>query len=298
MQEATAASSPEMNNLPTLAGQRGGSARRTKLLLSTFFLGVALIHILPFYWMTISAVRPPERIIADAGNFLPTSFTLQNFQTLLASNPYVQWYINSIILAVSFAALSVTVCTLAGYALALYKFRGREELFFAVLGSQMIPFYLVLVPLFLIIVRTGLINQYIGVILPIVAQPFGLFYMRQYIRGISRELIDAGRVDGASEYNIFGSIVLPLCKPGMSAIFILFSIDMWNSLIWPLIVMREEAKFPLSVGLAGMISTYRSLFGELIAGSLLATVPMILLFLIFQRQFLTGMSVTGVIVEK
>jgi multiple sugar transport system permease protein len=102
----------------------------------------------------------------------------------------------------------------------------------------------------------------------------------------------------ASEYGIFWSIILPLCKPGMSAIFILFSIDMWNSLIWPLIVMRAEVKFPLSVGLAGMINTCRSLFGELIAGSLLATVPMILLFLIFQRQFLTGMSVTGVIVEK
>lgn len=298
MQEATLPRNQETTNIPVLAGRRARSARLTQFVLSVFFLVVAIIYVTPFYWMAISSVRPPERIISDAGNFLPTSFTLQNFQTLLASHPYVQWYINSIILTVSFATLSVAVCTLAGHALAMYKFRGREGVFFTVLGSQMIPFYLVLVPLFLIVVRTGLINQYIGVILPILAQPFGLFYMRQYIRGISKELVDAGRVDGASEYRIFWSIVLPLCKPGMSAIFILFSIDMWNSLMWPLIVMREEVKFPLSVGLAGMISTYRSLFGELIAGSLLATVPMILLFLIFQRQFLTGMSVTGVIVEK
>lgn len=298
MQEVTISTRQKVTDLPTFAGKQARGARLTRFILSLFFFAIAIVYVIPFYWMTISSLRPPERIIAEAGNFLLTSFTLQNFQTLFSSHPYVQWYINSIILTVSFATLSVAVCSLAGYGLGMYKFRGREVVFFAVLGSQMIPFYLVLVPLFLIIVRTQLINQYIGVILPILAQPFGLFYMRQYIRGISKELVDAGRVDGASEYRIFWSIVLPLCKPGMSAIFILFAIDMWNSLMWPLIVMREEVKFPLSVGLAGMISTYRSLFGELIAGSLLATVPIILLFLIFQRQFLTGMSVTGVIVEK
>jgi ABC-type glycerol-3-phosphate transport system permease component len=137
---------------------------------------------------------------------------------------------------------------MGGYALAHSRFRGENIVFLSILGSQMMPFYLMLIPLFLILVHSKLIDTYPGVILPLAAQPLGLFFMRQYMLGISPELLDAARVDGASEYRTFWSIILPLSKPAMGAMFILFSLDMWNNLLWPLIVMRSDNHFPWRLG--------------------------------------------------
>jgi ABC-type glycerol-3-phosphate transport system permease component len=187
---------------------------------------------------------------------------------------------------------------MGGYALAHYRFRGRNFVFLTALGSQMVPFYLMLIPLFLILVRTKLIDTYQGVILPLAAQPFGLFFMRQYMLGISKELLDAGRVDGASEYRIFWSIVLPLCRPAMGAILILFSLDMWNNLLWPLIVIRTDSHFPLAVGIASMVNVYKPEYNLLMAASELATLPVLILFLFFQRQLITGLTSTGLVEEK
>ncbi len=272
--------------------------RASQLVVTLLFVLIAALFFIPFYWMVISSLRNPDRIFADAGVFVPTAFNPASYLRLFQERPFIQWFSNSLILTVGYACVALVVCLMGGYALAHYRFRGRNIIFLTALGSQMVPFYLLLIPLFLILVNTKLIDTYQGVILPLAASPFGLFFMRQYMMGISPELLDAARVDGASEYRIFWSVVLPLCKPAMGAMLILFSLDMWNNLLWPLIVMRSDSHFPLSVGLASMVNVYKPEYDLLMAASVLATLPVLILFLFFQRQFITAMTATGLVVEK
>lgn len=272
--------------------------RATRFFVSLLFVFISVLFLIPFYWMVISSIRDPNRIFADFGNILPTSFNPASYLRLFQERPFVQWFSNSIILTIGYAVTSMVVCLLGGYALAHYRFRGRNLVFLSILGSQMVPFYLMLIPLFLILVNLKMIDTYWGVILPLAAPPLGLFFMRQYMLGISPELLDAARVDGASEYRTFWSIVLPLARPAMGAMFILFSLDMWNNLLWPLIVMRSDDHFPLAVGMATMVNVYKPEYDLLMAASVLATLPMIIGFLFFQRQFITGMTATGLLVEK
>jgi ABC-type glycerol-3-phosphate transport system permease component len=272
--------------------------RVSRSLLTLVFVILAALYFIPFYWMFISALRNPDRIFADAGVFYPTALNFSNYLRLFQERPFLQWFGNSLILTIGFACVALVVVTMGGFALAHYRFPGRNLIFLSALGSTMVPFYLLLIPLFLIMVNTRLIDTYQGVILPLAATPFGLFFMRQYMSSISTELLDAARVDGASEYRIFWSIILPLSKPAMGAMLILFSLDMWNNLLWPLIVMRSDNHFPLAVGLASMVNVYNPEYDLLMAASVLATLPMLILFLLFQRQFITAMTATGLLVEK
>ena len=269
-----------------------------KVLLTAIFVVVAFVFIIPFYWMLVSSLRPSELIFTESNKFIPSRVTLETYRELFAQLPYLRWYLNSVVMTGSFAFLSVIVCTLGGFALAQYRFPFRDTIFLTILGSQMIPFHLLLIPLFTILVRFKLIDTYLGAIVPLVAHPFGLFYMRQYMLGISSDLLDAARVDGASEYRLFYEIVLPLVKPAMGTLMILFSMEFWNNLLWPLIVMRTEEKLPLAVGIAGLVNQYRPQYDLVMAASALASVPIMILFLLMQRQFITGMTATALVIEK
>jgi ABC-type glycerol-3-phosphate transport system permease component len=281
----------------TMQGPETGY-RFTRVLVTALFVIASTAYFFPFYWMVISSLRQPDRIFADAGKFYPTAFNPQSYVRLFQERPFLQWFGNSLILTAGYAILALIVCVMGGYALAHFRFRGGNLVFLTAVGSQMVPFYLMLLPLFLILIRTRLIDTYAGVILPLAAQPFGLYFMRQYMLSISRELLDAARVDGASEYRVFWSIVLPLCKPGMGAMLILFSLGMWNNLLWPLVVMRSDNHFPLAVGVASMVNLYRPEYDLLMAASVLSTLPVLILFLLFQRQFISAMTTSGLLVGK
>ncbi|MCL4297566.1 MAG: carbohydrate ABC transporter permease [Anaerolineae bacterium] len=269
-----------------------------KTALTILFIGLGVVFLIPFYWMIVSSLRSPERIFADSSKLFPTEVTLVSYQNLFSELPYGYWYLNSIIIAFGFATVAVTVCTLAAYPLARFEFPFRNAIFFTILASQMLPFHLLLIPLFMMMVNFKMIDTYIGVILPLAAHPFGLFYMRQYMLSLSSEILDAARVDGASEYQVFLQVVLPLVRPAIGTLFILFSLEGWNDLLWPLIVLRSDEKFTLAVGISGLVGLYRERWDLVMAGAFLATFPIVILFLFMQRQFIAGISSLGSGVEK
>ncbi|WP_129667639.1 carbohydrate ABC transporter permease [Phytoactinopolyspora endophytica] len=254
---------------------------------------VAILFIIPFYWLVISALRPSERIFADAGNFLPSAVTLDNFQNLFDQTPIVTWFMNSVILATGSTVGSMIVVTMAAYALAKIKFPLRNTIFVGILASQMLPFHLLLIPLFLLMIDLSLIDTHLGVIVPMLAHPFGLFYMRQYMLGLPQEMFDAARVDGASEYRIFFGVVVPMVKPAMATLAIIFSLEQWNDLLWPLIVMRSEENFPLSVGITTLVGLYRPRWDLVMTAAVLAVVPIMILFFLLRKQFINGLGQFG-----
>ena len=166
-------------------------------------------------------------------------------------------------------------------------------LFMLILVSQMIPFHLLIVSLFLMIIQLGLVENYFGAIIPIAASPIGIFFVRQYMLSIDDEMLNAARVDGANEYQIFWSVVLPNARPAIATLFILFSLDYWNNLLWPLIVFRQAENMPLAVGITRLINQYRQSYDLVMAGSTLATIPIIILFLFLRRQVMEGLAATG-----
>jgi ABC-type glycerol-3-phosphate transport system permease component len=271
----------------------GSNKAWSKLAILLLFLVLAVIFLIPLYWMLVSSFRPQGELFADTTDLTPTNLTIDNYVRLFQEQPYARWFFNSVVQSLGFAALSVAVCTMAGYALAKYRFRGNNLIFFGVLVSQMIPFNLLIVSLFFIIIQLGLKETYWGAIIPLAASPIGLFFMRVYCMSINDEMIDSARVDGASEYRIFWSIALPNLRPGLATLFILFALEYWNNLLWPLIVFLKEENFPLAVGIASMINSYRLHYDLVLAGSVLATVPIIVLFFLLRRQFMEGSSFTG-----
>jgi ABC-type glycerol-3-phosphate transport system permease component len=261
--------------------------------LVVLFIILSLLFIIPLYWMVLSSMRPQGSIFGASINLLPTDLSLENYSRLISTTPFPRWFLNSTLQSLGYATLTVAICALAGYALAKYSFRGRSTIFWAILGSQMLPFQLLIVPLFIEIVKLGLVESYFGAIVPLAAHPIGLFFMRQYLLSFNDDLLAAGRVDGASEYRLFWSVVLPNIRPALATLFILFALDYWNNLLWPLIVFRNPDNMPIAVGLAGLVNQYKISYDLLLAGSVLATLPIIGLFFIFRRQFMAGTAVTG-----
>jgi ABC-type glycerol-3-phosphate transport system permease component len=271
----------------------GSNKAWSRLVILLVFLVLAVVFLIPLYWMVVSSLRPQDALFTDLTDLTPTDLTLDNYARLFQEQPYGQWFINSIAQSLGFAALTVAVCTMAGYALAKYRFRGNNVLFFGILISQMIPFNLLIVSLFFIIIQLGLKETYWGAIIPLAASPIGLFFMRVYCISLNEEMMDSARVDGANEYRIFWSIALPNLRPGLATLFILFALEYWNNLLWPLIVFLKEQNFPLAVGIASMVNSYRTQYDLVLAGSTLATVPIIILFFFLRRQFMEGSSFTG-----
>jgi ABC-type glycerol-3-phosphate transport system permease component len=278
--------------LPAAGGRRRGITGSGAGLL-VLFLILSLLFIIPLYWMVISSMRPQGSIFGASINLLPTNLSLENYDRLINETPFPRWFLNSTLQSLGYATLTVAICALAGYALAKYSFRGRSIIFWTILGSQMLPFQLLIVPLFIEIVKLGLVESYFGAIVPLAAHPIGLFFMRQYMLSFNDDLLAAGRVDGASEYRLFWSVVLPNVRPALATLFILFALDYWNNLLWPLIVFRNPDNMPIAVGLAGLVNQYKISYDLLLAGSVLATLPIVGLFVIFRRQFMAGTSVTG-----
>lgn len=267
--------------------------RFDKILLTLFFVMLAIGFIFPLYWMVVSSLRPDGRIFVDAFDLLPRELSLESYQTLFAEEPFGQWIANSVVQTFGFALTALFLCTTGGYALAKFRFPGRNLLFILILVSQMIPFHLLIVSLFLMIIQLGLVENYFGAIIPIAASPIGIFFFRQYLLAIDDELLNAARVDGANEYRIFFSIVLPNARPALATLFILFCLEYWNNLLWPLIVFRKTENMPLAVGINRLISQYSQSYDLVMAGSTLATIPIIILFLFLRRQVMDGLAATG-----
>jgi len=254
----------------------------------------SLMVLAPLFWVVSAAFKPSGEIFSYPPTFLPQAPTLDNFSRLFTEMPIFRYLINSTFIATSHTLLTLFFATLGGFAFAKYRFKGRNLLFAILLGSMMIPFHIILVPLFELLYRIGWLDTYQGVVIPFASGAFGIFLMRQFIISIPSDLIDAARIDGSSEFGIYWRVILPTIKPAMGALTIFAFMAAWNEFLWPIIVLRDTAKYTLPLGLASLVGVYREEYGMLMAGTLLSIVPIITLFLAMQREFVQGITLGAV----
>jgi multiple sugar transport system permease protein len=254
-----------------------------------------IVALFPMYWLFVTALTPTQFTVSTTPSLYPDPLSFENFDRLfrLAQN-YWRWVANSLLVALSITAFHVIFDTMAGYAFAKRRFPGRNILFWLILSTLMIPPHVTLVPLYIVTRQIGLLDSIWAVILPGTANVFGIFLMRQYIQTMPSELIEAGRIDGASEFGIFWRIILPLCKPAIAALAIFTFVRHWNDFLWPLIVLTRSRNFTLPVGVASLQGEFGTDYGVIFAGAALAALPMIIFFLIFQRYFLEGVRMGAV----
>ncbi len=283
-----------------VAGRRraamGGFGEPRAHWLAYAVLGLGLVVVVsPFVWMALSSLKTEGEIRRVPPTWWPEAPTLDNFRDLFARLDFPLFFGNSTLVATAVTLGNLVFCSMLGYALAKADFAGKKLLFRVVLGTLMIPGMVTLVPLFVLVANMGLVNTYWGLVLPFLAAPFGVFLMRQFFLGIPDELIDAARVDGASEARIFVQIVVPLAKPALATLAIITFLGSWNNFLWPLVVATTEDKYTLPVALA-LYSTGQNQtdFGLLLAGAAVVVIPVLIVFLVLQRFFVQGVAMTGI----
>ncbi|MPZ80100.1 MAG: ABC transporter permease subunit [Actinophytocola sp.] len=248
----------------------------------------------PFVWMALSSFKTEGEIRADPPTWLPENPTLGNYDTLFARLDFPTYFANSAIVAVVTMVGNLLFCSAAGYALAKLRFPGRRVLFLTVVGTIMVPSIVTMVPLFVLSSNLGLVNSLAGLILPFLAQAFGVFLMRQFILSIPDDLLEAARIDGASEPRIYWQIVMPLCKPALATLAILTFLASWNNFLWPLVAATTEDKYTLPVALAlYAIGQNQTRYDLLLTGSVLIVLPVLIVFFVLQRHFVRGIATTG-----
>ncbi|HVX46093.1 MAG TPA: carbohydrate ABC transporter permease [Mycobacteriales bacterium] len=255
-------------------------------------IGVGMLA--PYAFMAVSAFKPQGEIFAAPLKFFPRHITFGNFRSLFDLLPYARWYLNSFIVAVLGTALTLTISSMAGFAFSKYEFRGKNALFLLVLGTVLVPFQVLLVPQFEIIRALGGFNTYWALVVPVAANAFAVFLMRQYTISVPDELLDAARVEGAGEFKLWWRIVLPLVRPGLAVVGTITFLAYWNDFFWPLIVTTEPQMFVVNLGIASLIGPYDTQYGVLLSGALLASLPVIVAFLFFQRHIIEGLTAGAV----
>ena len=220
---------------------------------------------------------------------------LDNYQLLFSGqNNYFTWYKNSLVITVVQVVLALFLSACVGYGFAMYNFKFKNALFACVLVVMMIPTEVIILPLYQLVIKLGIMDSMWGIILPYVVVPMLIFFFRQYLSGIPKDFLDAARVDGCTEYGIFARIMVPLMKPSFAAMGIYQGMSSWNNFLWPMIVVRSQTKITLPVGLQSLMSPYGNNYDILIAGSCFAIVPILILFICFQSYFIEGMTAGGV----
>jgi alpha-1,4-digalacturonate transport system permease protein len=253
----------------------------------------ALVVAFPLYWMFATAVRPKKEIFSGGFDLVPSTFVWSNFSDAWNKLPWDQFYINSIAIAAIAVPITVFINLLAGYTFAKYKFPGRDILFLLMISTLMIPIQVIMVPEFLIVAKLGWVNTWWGVLVPRAAEAFGLFMVRQFMVSIPDELIEAARLDGAGEFTIFRRVVLPLSWPVIAVLSIFTFMWRWNDFAWPLVVLQEQSAYTVPLGLSLMQGQYFTDWTGLMSMSLLSIIPMMLVFVFFQRYFIQGIASTG-----
>ncbi|MFE6104351.1 carbohydrate ABC transporter permease [Streptomyces laurentii] len=277
-------------HVPARVPARTRPARRAGRWLVRLLLALgALVSLVPFLWMAVAATHSTSELFRSPPPFLPGGRLLDNLVRLQDTIGFGRVLLNSLGIAVVHTALSSLLSAMCGYGLAKYRFRGRGLLLGAVLATMMIPFQVLLVPLFQMMASVGWIDSYQAVILPFLANSFGILLMRQGFVDFPDELLESARVDGSGELRTFYQVVLPCVRPQLGALVIFTFMGQWNSFIWPLLMLNSEDKYTVPVALNTLTGLTRVDYSGLMLGSLLATLPLLVLFLLFQRQFVAGL---------
>ncbi|ASF40827.1 carbohydrate ABC transporter permease [Halobacillus halophilus] len=263
------------------------SPLKKTLLYFFLFVGV-IVSVFPFYWMFVGATNPSGEIFKVPPNFFPGTHGWENFKNLNENVGIIRVLGNSLLITLTFTALAAIICTAAGYAFAKFQFKGRNQIFFMLLVAIMIPYHVTLIPLFEIFSNVGWLNTFQAVILPQAAYPFAIFLMRQNMQAIPDSLLEAARVDGAGEFHIFFRIVLPVMRPALAAVGIFLFMFQWNNFIWPLVVLQSQDMYTLPVALSSLVGMSRIDYGQVMMGTTLSTLPIMIFFLLLQKQFISG----------
>lgn len=254
----------------------------------------AVLAVLPMMWMVSASLMPAGSANSYPPRLFPDSVTLEHYRALFTRLNVGRYFVNSSIIALSITTLSLLINSMAGYAFAKFRFRGRDKVFGVLTAGLQIPVQVVMLPLFLMLKSMGLINTYWGVIVPSMASIFGIFLIRQYTISIPDDLLDAARIDGASEFRIYWSIVLPVIRPILATLAIWTFLNAWNDFMWPLIALVDEQKYTLPVALASLSGEHAQDTELMMAGSVLTIAPVMLVFMFLQRYYLQGITAGSV----
>jgi multiple sugar transport system permease protein len=253
--------------------------------------------LLPLYWMFKTSLEPSQLVVAIPPEAFPRNPSLDNFARLFTTLPIERWFLNSVFVSLTRTASTLIFASLAGYAFAKLRFVGRDVLFWLMLAIVLVPGFLTYLPLYRLMRDLGWYDTYLALLVPgLTGGAWAMFLMRQFIKTIPTEILEAARIDGASEPRIFSRVVLPLSVPGLAVLGIFTFMGNWNNLIWPLLVIQNRELYPLTVALAFIRSgsasfTTRTDLSLLMAGSALVAIPMIVVFVLFQRYFLRGVTI-------
>jgi arabinosaccharide transport system permease protein len=264
---------------------------------AAFFIVVTLITLAPLASLFVSSLRPPADLMRFGLSFTidPAASSFNNYTELFSGNTdYFTWYGNSLIITVVQVVLALILSACVAYGFAMYQFPGKNILFTCVLIIMMVPMEIIMLPLYQLIIQLKLMDTIWGIILPFIAGPLPIFFFRQYLSGIPKDFLDAARMDGCSEYGTFFRVIMPLMKPSFAAMGIFVGMNSWNNFLWPLIVLRSSEKLTLTIGLNTLITPYGNNYDVLIAGAVFSIIPIIILFILFQKHFIAGMTAGGV----
>lgn len=266
-----------------------------RILIYIILITIALLVILPLLWMVSTSLKPKSQLFERQIHWIPRTITLDNYESLFSNNntPIVRWFVNSLFVASAVTVLTLLVDALAAYAYARMNFPGKNILFGLLLTTLFMPGVMFLIPNFLTVYRLGLLNNYLGVILPALAGVFGVFFLRQFFLGLPRELEEAAEIDGANRFQTFYQIVLPLAKPALATLGIITFLAAWNDFLWPLLILQNRTMQTLPPGLRTLQGAYTSEYGLMMAGAVVVAIPVLILYATLQRYIVQSVATSG-----
>jgi multiple sugar transport system permease protein len=257
-----------------------------------YCLGAAMIF--PFIWMVSTSFKLPQHVLAWPPSILPPIFTFTNYVAVFEKVDMLRYFFNTIRFTLVSAVCIVFTSALTGYVFAKYRFRFKETIFYCIIATMMVPFQCYMVPLYMLMVKLNAVDTYLGLQLPYLVQAFGTFFMRQNFESLPDEYLEAARLEGASEWKIFFSIALPSFRAAIGGLSIFIVASTWGNLIWPLIITSSERNFVLEMGLTNFQQLFTVEYGQFTAAATVATVPIIIFFIVFRRQIMEGITLSGI----
>lgn len=252
-----------------------------------------VLTLIPVIWMVSTSFKTPDRVFTFPIEWLPETLMWENYRSALTARPFGLYLANSVLQSLVSMAISVTLCSAAGYSFAHFRYRGRNVMFVLVLSTLMIPFEVIAVPLYLQVFAWGWLNTYHGLILPTALSAIGIFIMRQYMMGIPSDFIESARMDGAGELQILTRVIWPLSTPALSAVAIFSFVYTWNSYLWPLLVVNQDTLRTLPLGMSLFANELTVSYNRIMAVAVFGALPLIALFVALQRSFVRGIVLTG-----
>lgn len=252
----------------------------------------AVLTLIPMVWLVAATTKGPDDLFSYT--FFAPRFTTFNFTELFAKAPFLRYTMNSLFIACTVVLVQLFFSSLAGFALAKYEFRGKKLLMILMLSTLLIPGQVVMAPLYELIYKLGLVDRYQGLIIPGAVSVFGIFLFRQSLLQVPTELLHAGRIDGCSEFRLYWDIVMPVSRPMIGAFCLISFMGNWNNFLWPQIILHSSDRFTLPIGLNQMVGLYQQQYGMLMAGTLLSVLPVVILFLLLQKEFVAGLTAGAV----